>query len=99
MVCLLLLLNPIGIFGFVRIKNKKVANTSLTCLGRFTAFWHRVQLASMVVTLIPPHHLICPGILFLSGLHVYGDSARFSLKCFFFSFFSFFSLLLLWIAC
>jgi hypothetical protein len=92
MVCLLIFFSPKGIFGFcTEKKNEKVADTCLACINRSAAFWRCGQLASAVITVISLHYFIHLDILFLYRCRVYGGSAWFGPKLFFFflSFFSF----------
>jgi len=63
MVCLLLLFSPKGIFSFVQIKKK--TKQLLTRASNALA-------ALVVIIVIPSHHLIHLGVIFLSGLCMCG---------------------------
>jgi hypothetical protein len=76
MVCLLLLYNPKGIFGFVQItrkKNKKLLTRALHGCHSAT-FWRQVRLAQMFVTVILLHYFIYLVVLFRFGWRVCGGS-------------------------
>jgi hypothetical protein len=100
MVCLLIFFSLKGIFGFcTEKKNEKVVNTCLARVNRSAAFWRRGQLASAVITVISLHYFIHLNILFLYRCRVYGGSAWFGLKLFFFLSFILFLLFLSRITC
>ena len=90
MVCLLLLIGLEGIFGFVQIKkNKKTVGVCKSHISRSADFGWHMWLTPVVVMALPPHYLICLGVLFLPGGRMYGGSAGLAGNDFFFPSLSF----------
>jgi len=82
---LLLLFSYRRIFGFVHIKNNKTKATNAcpTCISDSTAFRWLTQLK------LPLYYLMCLGVFFLLGWHMYSSEVWFDVNCLFVSFFSF----------
>jgi hypothetical protein len=65
-------------------KNKKTVGVCKSHISRSADFGWHMWLTPVVVMALPPHYLICLGVLFLPGGRMYGGSAGLAGNDFFF---------------